>query len=121
MSGFGQVNASSLGALRMRNGHQREANGSFALTQPSGRIDSEARLRLRAPNAGESSERFGAFFDPANAELHELNRVLEIQLFFDARAVGLDRLDADVEFRGNLARGESTADHVHDFQLAITQ
>jgi hypothetical protein len=74
---------------------------------------SSARIRkkLRAgfseerKGKGRNSEGFRAFFDPTHAKLHELDRVLEIELLFDARAMGLHGLDADVEFGGNLARG----------------
>src|SRR5665213_1168290 len=53
--------------------------------------------------------------------MHQLRRVLKIQLLLDVSAMGFNRLDAQVKFLGDGPRAVSLADQAEDFQFAVAQ
>jgi hypothetical protein len=58
---------------------------------------------------------------PADRFPQELGSAGEIQFLFDPRTVGLDRLHADPERFGYLARGASLAEPLEDLQFAVAE
>src|SRR5437899_481128 len=56
-----------------------------------------------------------------NGVAHQLGVVLEIQLLQDPRAVGADRVRAQKQLLGDLARGLAGGDQPHDLVLAIRE
>ena len=59
--------------------------------------------------------------DPLHGVLHQLGGCLQVELVLDARPVGLDRLDRQVQPLGNLARALPPPRQFEDLQLAITE
>src|SRR5690606_5418936 len=58
---------------------------------------------------------------PVDGELHEARRAVEAQLFLDALAVRLDRLDAEAQVLSDLPRRLAAADQVQHLHLAVAQ
>ena len=56
-----------------------------------------------------------------NRVLDQLAAAAKRQLLFDVGLVGFDRLHAEVQFLGDLARAASFADETEDFELAIRE
>src|SRR5205807_10073307 len=53
--------------------------------------------------------------------LHQLGHGIDLELFHDPCAVGLDRLDADVELLGDLAVHPACHDQLEDLDLAVRE
>lgn len=60
-------------------------------------------------------------FQPLNGEPSQIPAALQLKFFLEVGAMGLDGLDAAVEFFGNLAGAETQSDQVQDFKLAFAQ
>ena len=56
-----------------------------------------------------------------NCFMAELARVVEMQLRFDSRPIGVDRADSEMKLVADLARAASMADELEDLEFSIGQ
>src|SRR5215469_17213982 len=58
---------------------------------------------------------------PPDRLSQQLSGAADVEFVFDARAISLDRLDADAEVFGDLPRADALAELLENLELAIAQ
>ncbi len=64
---------------------------------------------------------FGLLARPMESRTNQFHTVIQLQFLFDVGSVGIDRIDAEMEFGGDLPRFATVTDQLENLPLPMTQ
>ena len=60
-------------------------------------------------------------FQPTDGFMQQLRGIIQLEFFLDARAIGLNGLETDMQVVGNLPGVHAAAEQLKNFQFAVAQ